>query len=1082
MPRDQVAKQHKDTMHKNTLSIVQYNVRNSREKVMAPFLLDKDIANFDVVAIQEPWAAREYAYSFIGESTPQPGISSHIADVTQVTIHNVYNPPRADPTSTFTELRARLREPGQHFVCGDFNLHHRMWAGHNPVRQSGHATQLLRLAVDCELHLLNEPGVPTHKERPGERATCNVNKRQLEHQSDHYPVVTHFQVNLPDQVTPEKYQWKRMNVELYQATLRSKIPAAQDLNTTNEIEALTDQTVTAIQESIEVSAPKARYCEWSRPGFDEECREVKRTCNRLRRRWMRTRSRKHWLEYKAARNEKGRFIKKKLRSGFRAWIEEADGNEAMLWKRARWMRNKDNPRQSFTPALEKEGGGLENAPQKKADILWKHFFPKPPEADLTDIQDFSYSPPVDVDRDFTEHEVRQALRRTALDKAPGPDKITSRPLKIAVGLLVPVIRQLANGCVRLGYWPQHFRDSFTIVLRKPKKSDYTKLKAYRPIALLNTIGKIIESMAAERISYLVERYRLLPDSHIGGRRMRSPEHALFILTERICTAWAAIHRGARPICSGLFLDISGAYDNVVHQRLTHELRRRGLPPNLVRWISSFLRDRTTRIVLPEYTSDHFSIDVGIPQGSPLSPILYLFYNANLIENCAIRSLNSSTIGYVDDTLILVVGKDPTTNCETLKRIYTEQCTPWSRKFGSVFAPDKFDLMHFVPARYRTKFNINAPLHLPGHTVTPRQGIRYLGVYLDSALTWSKHIEQVQADATRLLSGLTSLAGSTWGTRLTSLIKVYRGIVLAKALFCCSVWYIPDRGEGYAHAERAAIQKLEAIQKEAARTISGAFRRTAGSALNVELNLLAMKQELEKRIGMTLGRVVASPVYNIICEIRQEIRATSNHKLHPQLHSPLVHMERRYRAERRIQYPITELERKVPFVAEPWWVPPAIHIAPNRPQSIVEHNEIIRDLQILPVYTDGSGYKKRVGSAATIPSIPGATKKAFLGSLTDKHSVYAAELYGILMALQLLLEYLPTRKEVVIFTDNHAAIKSTHRPRYQNGQCILRQIIQTLPQVLSKGYNVQIRWISAHSGVTGNECVDAHAKEAALHGQ
>lgn len=193
------------------------------------------------------------------------------------------------------------------------------------------------------------------------------------------------------------------------------------------------------------------------------------------------------------------------------------------------------------------------------------------------------------------------------------------------------------------------------------------------------------------------------------------------------------------------------------------------------------------------------------------------------------------------------------------------------------------------------------------------------------------------------------------------------------------------------------------------------------------------------------------------------------------------MERRYQAERRIQCPIEELERKVPFVVEPWWVPPTIHIAPDRPQSITEHNELVQDDQILPIYTDGSGHRKRVGSAAIIPSVQGALKKAYLGCLISKHSVYAAELYGILMALQLVLEHLPLRRKVIIFTDNHAAIKSTHRPRYQNGQYIIRQIIRTMREVLANGYSVQIRWISAHSGVTGNECVDAHAKDAAVHG-
>lgn len=65
----------------------------------------------------------------------------------------------------------------------------------------------------------------------------------------------------------------------------------------------------------------------------------------------------------------------------------------------------------------------------------------------------------------------------------------------------------------------------------------------------------------------------------------------------------------------------------------------------------------------------------------------------------------------------------------------------------MFALDKFDLVHFILGRFQTRFDINKPLHLPGHTVTPKQGVRYLRVYLDSALNWNKYIKQVQADAT-----------------------------------------------------------------------------------------------------------------------------------------------------------------------------------------------------------------------------------------------------------------------------------------------------------------------------------------------
>lgn len=108
-----------------------------------------------------------------------------------------------------------------------------------------------------------------------------------------------------------------------------------------------------------------------------------------------------------------------------------------------------------------------------------------------------------------------------------------------------------------------------MVLRKPGKDDYSNPKNYRPIALLSTIGKALESVIAGRISYLVEKSGLLPENHIGGRRGRSCEHALHLLLERTHAAWRAGDIVATP----LTLDVSGAYDNVSHRRLIHNLRK-----------------------------------------------------------------------------------------------------------------------------------------------------------------------------------------------------------------------------------------------------------------------------------------------------------------------------------------------------------------------------------------------------------------------------------------------------------------------------------------------------------------------------
>lgn len=152
----------------------------------------------------------------------------------------------------------------------------------------------------------------------------------------------------------------------------------------------------------------------------------------------------------------------------------------------------------------------------------------------------------------------------------------------------------------------------TVALRKPGKEDYTQVKSYRSVALLNTLGKILEKIIARRLSALAEWYSLLPPTHMGGRKGISTDHALHWLMEKMNIELnGKIYRGVVSILS---LDVSGAFDNVSHPRLLHNLRKRRIHPRVVSWIASFLMDRQTMIRLPEATSEILNVETGIPQG------------------------------------------------------------------------------------------------------------------------------------------------------------------------------------------------------------------------------------------------------------------------------------------------------------------------------------------------------------------------------------------------------------------------------------------------------------------------------------
>ena len=76
-----------------------------------------------------------------------------------------------------------------------------------------------------------------------------------------------------------------------------------------------------------------------------------------------------------------------------------------------------------------------------------------------------------------------------------------------------------------------------MVLRKPGKPRYDTPKAYRPIALLNTLGKLLTAIIAEQLTYYTEKHTLLPPMHFGGRPARTTTDALHALTYRIKGAW-----------------------------------------------------------------------------------------------------------------------------------------------------------------------------------------------------------------------------------------------------------------------------------------------------------------------------------------------------------------------------------------------------------------------------------------------------------------------------------------------------------------------------------------------------------------
>jgi retron-type reverse transcriptase len=149
---------------------------------------------------------------------------------------------------------------------------------------------------------------------------------------------------------------------------------------------------------------------------------------------------------------------------------------------------------------------------------------------------------------------------------------------------------------------------------------------------------------------------------MGNCTNRSTETALELLVEQIYTVWKA----GNQVALVLSLDIAGAFDIVNHLRLLDNLRKKGVPLWFVRTVRSFLTDRTTTLLVDNEETEPRQLNAGVPQGSPLSPILFLFYNAPLLEALNQPDLPLSPLGFADDVNLLTYGEATVVNCTNLE--------------------------------------------------------------------------------------------------------------------------------------------------------------------------------------------------------------------------------------------------------------------------------------------------------------------------------------------------------------------------------------------------------------------------------
>jgi hypothetical protein len=248
---------------------------------------------------------------------------------------------------------------------------------------------------------------------------------------------------------------------------------------------------------------------------------------------------------------------------------------------------------------------------------------------------------------------------------------------------------------------------------------------YRPIALLNTLSKVLMALMAELMTYYTETHQLLPVHHFRGRLGRTTLDTVHLLVHKIKDSWRK-----HQVTAVLFLDIEGAFPNAITDKLLHSMRKRRLPERLVNFAGLMLENCCTTLHFNDHMSAPITLDNGIGQGDLLLMVLYQYYNANILE--IPNSPQESAEEYVDNAILTATAK----TFEVAHKILVEMMmrsggmVEWSKSHNSSIEYSKLALIDF------SHHSVKKPrplLTLPSITIDPSPHTKYLGIILDQHL-------------------------------------------------------------------------------------------------------------------------------------------------------------------------------------------------------------------------------------------------------------------------------------------------------------------------------------------------------------
>ena len=394
------------------------------------------------------------------------------------------------------------------------------------------------------------------------------------------------------------------------------------------------------------------------------------------------------------------------------------------------------------------------------------------------------------------------LMETKSHSAPGEDLVTYDILKICSDKTRKVLCQLLNQCLSQNVFPRAWKSAKVRMLAKPGRDKY-QASNYRPISLLSCLGKMLERHIYRHLLVELNQKQFFNENQAGFRKNRMTSEHLFRLAQQVNNGFKE-----RKCTLGLFLDVRAAFDSVWKNGLKYKINKIGLTKQMRNILFSFLDERTLRVNVNGTWSEIVTLEAGTPQGSCLSPILYLIFVNDVTDVLNLQKLSASQ--FADDIGLWTTASDVEGATYIIQEA-VQALEQWCRKWYVSLHPAKSKLILFTKCfRHKAEVERNGlSIEIFNEQVPAVNEADFLGVTFDARLTYEPQIKKSVSKAYKRLNLLRMISSMTTEHKPDMLATLYKSII--RPIFEYSSICTVSCAETH-------IEKLQLLQNQAIRTI------------------------------------------------------------------------------------------------------------------------------------------------------------------------------------------------------------------------------------------------------------------------